>query len=60
MTERPSIAEQIQAVEWARHHAPEMGLRAHMRDGEILEMYRRLQAAIETLKTLEIGRETLG
>ena len=60
MTERPSIAQQAEAVEWAKHHAHEMGKRAHMRDGEILELYRRLEAAAETLRTLEFGRETLG
>jgi hypothetical protein len=59
MTERPTIAEQIEAVEWARHHAPEMGKRAYMRDGEIIELYRRLEAAVLTLKTLEFGSEAL-
>jgi hypothetical protein len=57
MTERPLIGQQIEAVEWARRHTPEMGRRAHIRDGEIIELLRRLEAALETLKTLEFGRE---
>ena len=59
MTERPTISQQAEAVEWAKHHTPEMGKRAHLRDGEIIELFRRLEAAAETLRTLEFGRETL-
>jgi hypothetical protein len=57
MTDRPPISQQIEAVEWARRHTPEMGKRAHLRDGEILELLRALEAAVSTLKTLEFGSE---
>jgi hypothetical protein len=57
MTVRPPIAQQVEAVEWARRHAPDMARRARLRDGEILELLRRLEAAVETLKTLEFGSE---
>lgn len=57
MTDRPPLNQQIEAVEWARRHTPEMGRRAHLRDGETIELLRRLQAALETLKTLEFGSE---
>ena len=57
MTDRPPIGQQVEAVEWARRHTPEMGRRAHLRDGEIIELLRRLEAALATLKTLEFGSE---
>ena len=59
MTEQPSLAAQIDAVQWAELHAQEMGKRAHLSQAEIDEIRRRLQAAIETLKMLEFGREAL-
>jgi hypothetical protein len=59
VTERPTIGQQAEAVEWAKHHAPEMAKRAKVRDGETIELYRRLEAAAETLRTLEFGREAL-
>jgi hypothetical protein len=55
--EPPNLTNQIEAVAWARRYAPETGKRTHMRDGEVLELMRRLEAALETLKTLEFGRE---
>jgi hypothetical protein len=53
----PSLTEQIDAVEWAEAHALAMGKRAHLRPGEIDELRRRLEAAAETLRTLEYGSE---
>ena len=56
MTDRaPSLTQQIDAVEWAWSHAEDMGKRAHLRRGEIDELIRRLEAAVETLRTLEYG-----
>lgn len=58
MTDRPpSLAQQIDAVQWAEAHALDMGKRAHLRMSEIDELTRRLEAAVETLRTLEFGSE---
>jgi hypothetical protein len=56
---RMTIANEIEAVEWAKNHVQDFGKRAHMRQAEIDQMRERLDEAIETLKTLEFGRETL-
>ena len=53
----PSLAQQIAAVQWAVHRVWEAGKRVKMREAEINEMHRRLEAALETLKTLEFTRE---
>ena len=53
----PTLAQQIDAVQWAWAHMNETAKRAHMRQGEIDEMRRRIEAAIETLRTLEYGSE---
>jgi hypothetical protein len=54
-TPPPTLAQQIDAVQWAWAHAQETGRRAHMRPAEIVEQARRLEWAIETLRTLEYG-----
>jgi phosphoribulokinase len=53
----PPLSQQIVAVAWAAQHARDMGKRAHMREAEIDELMRRLEAAKETLETLEFTRE---
>jgi hypothetical protein len=55
MTERPPIAEQIAAVEWAELNARQMGKRARLNQSAIKRLQRRLEAAAETLRTLEYG-----
>jgi hypothetical protein len=54
-----AVSQQIEAVVWARDHAQDIGKRARMRQAEIDEMLQRLEAAIETLETLEFAREAL-
>jgi len=60
MTRQPSLAEQIEAVQWALRHALETGRRSHERDAVTEHLSRSLDAAVETLKSLEFARETLG
>jgi hypothetical protein len=55
----PTLTQQIEAVAWAQSHAQDIGKRAHMRQAEIDEMRRWLDAAIETLRTQEFAREVL-
>jgi hypothetical protein len=55
----PSLSQQIEAVAWAKNHVAETGKAAHLRAGEVEEMGRRLDAAAETLRTLEFARATL-
>ena len=40
-----TIAQEIEAVEWAKDHAQDFGKRAHMRQAEIDRMRERLEAA---------------
>jgi len=59
-SDRPvPLSAQIEAVSWAWAHAREMGRRLRLRDSEVEEILRRLDAALETLRTLQFGRETL-
>ena len=55
----PTLAEQIDAVGWVLDHVNAMGEAAHKLASEINDMRRRLEAAHETLKTLEFARATL-
>ena len=55
MSNRPTLNQQIEAVQWAWAHAQNTGKRAQMRQAEIDEMIRWLEAAIDTLRTLEFG-----
>jgi hypothetical protein len=54
MTDHPTLAQQIEAVEWAARHL----------DGawpqKIEDVRRCLEEAAETLKTMEFARATLG
>lgn len=56
MTERPSLLEQIAAVEWAAMRCERWGLPEDL----ARSMAAALEAAAETLRTLEFGRGTLG
>jgi hypothetical protein len=60
MTDRaPTLAEQIDAVEWAENKA--RGMNTSRRHGlsqdRVKDLIRRLEAAAETLRTLEFGTE---
>lgn len=55
----PSLSQQIEAVAWAENHVAAMGKAAHLRESEIEEMRRRLDAAVETLRTWEFAQGTL-
>jgi hypothetical protein len=59
MTDQPTLTQQIWAVKWAKEHALEMGTRAKERESVIEMLLRALEAAEETLGTLEFGRATL-
>ena len=59
MTDAPSLTQQIWAVKWAKEHALEMGRRAKERESVIEMLLRSLEAAEETLGTLDFARETL-
>jgi hypothetical protein len=50
-----AVAEQIEAIQWAIQRLDEMALR----DDEMETMRPRLQAAVETLETMEFAREVL-
>jgi hypothetical protein len=54
--DRPSTAQQIEAVQLAETHVGENMRRLHRRPSEIDEVARRLQAAVETLRILEEGK----
>ena len=58
MTDHPTLTQQIWAVKWAKEHALEMGKRSHERESVIEMLLRSLEAAEETLGTLEFIRET--
>ena len=53
---RPSLAQQIQAVEWAELHAREMARRSGERDSVAQMLRSCLTAAAETLRMLEHGK----
>ena len=57
MADHPSIAEQIQAVEWCEVHfeAVRKAARRVMRDSEADRMKLALEAAAETLRGFEFG-----
>jgi hypothetical protein len=55
MTNAPSLAEQIEAVQWASEHLDEQGMPAE----DWLRINAALAAAVETLRHLEFMRETL-
>lgn len=58
--EHPTIAEQIEAVEWAELFASEIAKNRKRRGDDrvtIDKVHRRLEAAAETLRTLEYGSE---
>jgi hypothetical protein len=60
MTARPppTLAEQIDAVEWAENKARAMntmGKRGGLSADRIKDLTRRLEAAAETLRTLDFG-----
>jgi hypothetical protein len=57
MTDHPTIAEQIDAVQWAETQARLFGKRTRLRRSKIETLLRRLEAAAETLRTLEFGSE---
>jgi phosphoribulokinase len=62
MTDAPSLTVQIWAIKWAREHARETARRTHEREGVTEHLLRALEAAEETLITLdmdEFGRATL-
>ena len=59
MVNHPSIAAQIEAVDLAVLKVLAIGRDSRMRESEIDLLRRRLQAAAETLRTLEFGREVL-
>ena len=54
--DRPSIAQQIEAVQLAEVHVFENMRRMRRRESQIDEVARRLQAAVETLRILEEGK----
>jgi len=54
-----AVAQQIEAVVWAKNHIEDAGRRARLRPPEIDELRRRLEAAVETLETIDFMRETL-
>jgi hypothetical protein len=58
MTDQATLTQQIWAVKWAKEHALEMGKRAKERESVIEMLLRALEAAEETLGTLEFIRET--
>ena len=61
--DHPTIEQQIEAVEWAELYAGNIARAAAKRGDENaipIEFRRRLEAAAETLRTLEFARETLG
>lgn len=51
----PTLAHEIEAVAWAASHVEAMAKAARMRTGEVEEMRRRLEAALERLRTWEFG-----
>jgi hypothetical protein len=57
----PSLAQQIEAVQWAALHLDRKQKldQRTLRTGEADEIRRRLEAAAETLNTMEFARETL-
>jgi hypothetical protein len=56
MPDHPTLAEQIDAVQWAEARVEGMLPAANMGSKERLELLRRrLEAAVETLRTLEFG-----
>jgi hypothetical protein len=58
--DHPTILEQIDAVEWAEAHAQEWAewlKYAQLQTTNIADLCRRLEAAAETLRTLEFGSE---
>jgi hypothetical protein len=56
----PTLTEQIDAVEWATQQARDLGRRrTKLKPNEIYSLVCRLEAAVETLMTLEFGRATL-
>jgi hypothetical protein len=57
----PTLAQQIEAVQWAAVHLDRKQKldQRRMRTGEVDEIRRRLEAAAETLNTMEFARETL-
>ena len=62
MTDDPTIAEQIEAVEWAELFASQIAKsRAKSGDSHVTidEVRRRLEAASETLRTLEYERREI-
>jgi len=58
MTDQASLTQQVWAVKWAKEHALEMGRRAKEHESVIELLLRALEAAEETLGTLEFIRET--
>jgi hypothetical protein len=57
---RPTLSEQIDAVEWATQQARDLGRRrTKLNQNQIYSLVRRLEAAVETLMTLEFARATL-
>ena len=58
MTDQATLLQQVWAVKWAKEHAVEMGRRSHERESVIELILRSLEAAEETLGTLEFIRET--
>ena len=57
--QRPNLGQQLEAVNWALLHMREAGRRAKLRAAEVEELIRRLEAAGDTLRTLEFGRAVL-
>jgi hypothetical protein len=63
MTDEPTLTQQITAVEWAKTHidAKKGKVRTYaMRDTEREVFEAALGAAVETLKTMEFARATIG
>jgi ribulose 1,5-bisphosphate carboxylase large subunit-like protein len=54
-----AVARQIEAVVLARTFAAAIGDYAELRESEVDVLKRQLEAAIETLETLDFARETL-
>jgi hypothetical protein len=55
MTDHPTLAEQIDAVQWAEARIEEIRPAGDLSAKKLKDLKRRLEAAVETLRTLEFG-----
>jgi hypothetical protein len=55
MTDHPTLAEQIDAVQWAEARIEAILPAGDLSAKKLQDLRRRLEAAVETLRTLEFG-----